>query len=403
MRSKTRSGAVASALDDLRRPLTAFETFLRDSEWRRRARDPSIADFVVGNPHDPALPAFVDALSRATVPRRVDWYAYKMNERRSVSTVAASLRERFELPFEPDDIFMTNGNFAGLAIALRTVIDPGDEVIFISPPWFFYEILIRASGAVPIRGLADRERFDIDADAVGAAVSPRTRAIIVNSPHNPSGRIYPADQLAALASILSSASERNGRPVYLLSDEAYSRIVFDGRDFPTPLAHYPRSILLYTYAKTLLTPGSRLGYMALPPTMPDREELRRAIPIAQILTGWAFPVAQLQHALPDLERLSIDVGGLERRRDLLCAALREQGYELWTPEGTFYVLVRSPDPDDMAFVERLNAHGVFVLPGSVFEMPGHFRISLTASDEMVERGIGGFRAAMEELIDDRAR
>ncbi len=132
--------------------------------------------------------------------------------------------------------------------------------------------------------------------------------------------------------------------------------------------------------------------------MPGREELRDAIPMAQILTGWAFPVAQLQHALPELEPMSVDVAHLQARRDRICAALRGQGYELLVPEGTFYILVRSPLDDDLAFVELLNARDVFVLPGSVFEMPGWFRISVTASDDMVERGIGGFGRAMEDAL-----
>lgn len=400
---RTDGAATSAHLASLRRTLTTFESFLNDSEWTRRAGDPSIADFVVGNPHDPPLPAYVDALLEATTPSRADWYAYKMNERSSVRTVAASLRDRFGMPFDPEDIFMTNGNFAGLAVALKTVVDPGDQVVFISPPWFFYEALILASGASPVRVLADRKAFDLDIGAIERAMTGRTRAIIVNSPHNPSGRIYPPDQLDRLAGILTAAEERHGRPIFLLSDEAYNRIVFDDLDYPTPVAHYPRSFLLYTYAKTLLTPGSRLGYVALPPTMPGRQELRDAIPIAQILTGWAFPVAQLQHALPELEPLSVDVAHLQARRDRICAALRGQGYELLVPEGTFYILVRSPLDDDLAFVELLNARDVFVLPGSVFEMPGWFRISITASDDMVERGIGGFGRAMEDALAAEAK
>jgi aspartate aminotransferase len=395
--ASVRQAAVSDAVSALERTTAPFEGFLSNSEWTRRAHEPGIADFVVGNPHDPPLPAYVDALARATIPAGRNWYAYKMNERRSVETVATSLRERFGIAFEARDIFMTNGNFAGLAVALRTVVDPGDEVIFVSPPWFFYEALIASSGATPVRVAAARPSFDLDVAAIERAITPRTRAIIVNSPNNPSGRIYPAEQLSSLAAVLEAASDANGRSVYLLSDEAYNRIVFDGHQFVTPLAHYPRSFLLYTYAKTLLTPGSRLGYIAMPPTMPDRDELRPAIELVQRLTGWAFPVAQLQHALADIERLSIDVGVLQRRRDRLCEALTAQGYDVTVPEGTFYVLVRSPIEDDLGFVDVLNRHDVFVLPGSVFEMPGWLRISVTASDEMVDRGIPGFAAAIEEV------
>jgi aspartate aminotransferase len=182
----------------------------------------------------------------------------------------------------------------------------------------------------------------------------------------------------------------------LLSDEAYSRILFDGREFPSPTAFYPHSLLLYTYGKTLLTPGQRLGYIALPPTMPGREMLRGALFMAQLVTGFAFPNALLQHALADLDKLSIDIAHLQRKRDRLVGALRDMGYDLHTPEGTFYLMVRSPIEDDWAFIETLAEHDILCLPGVVVEAPGFFRISLTASDEMIEGSLPGFAAALRE-------
>ena len=377
--------------------LGPFARWATTSPLMTELKRPGISDFVFGNPHDLAMPAYVDALVRGAQPTGPDHFAYKMNELEAVVPIAEGLAARFGLPFRPEDVFMTNGNFSGLAISLKVLADPGDEVIFVSPPWFFYEALIVASGATPVRVRADGTTFGLDLDAIAAAVTPRTRAIIVNSPNNPSGRIYARATLDSLASILTEASARNGRPIYQLSDEAYNRIVFDDREYPTPVAHYPYSFLLYTYAKTLLSPGSRVGYIALPPEMPDREELREALTIAQITFGWAFPVSVLQYAVPDLEGLAVDVKSLQRRRDALCSALQEQGYELVVPEGTFYITVRSPLEDDLSFCDLLNAHDVFVLPGAMFEMPGWFRISVTASDEMVERGISGFAATIEEV------
>jgi aspartate aminotransferase len=357
---------------------------------------PGGADFLFGNPHEVARPAYVDALRSGIEPTGPDHYAYKMSERSATEAIAEGLAARFGMPFDPADVSMTNGNFAGLSIVLRAIADPGDEIVYISPPWFFYEALILAGGMTPVRVLADRTTFDLDLDALRQAIGPRTRAVIVNSPNNPSGRIYPPELLDGLAALLHEASEANGRRVYLVSDEAYNRIVFDGREFPTPTAHYPHAFLLYTYAKTLLSPGSRLGYIAMPPTMPEREELRTPVLISTITTGWAFPVSILQQAVPDLEALDAGIDALQRRRDVLCAALTEQGYDLVVPEGTFYVLVRSPEPDDDVFCKRLAAHRVHVLPGSMFEMQGWFRISLTANDQMVEQAIPGFAAAIGE-------
>jgi aspartate aminotransferase len=376
--------------------LGRFADFGTDAALWEDLAKPEACDFMFGNPHELPLPGYVEALTKATRPTGPGHYAYTMDLPAATAAIAAGLRDRFGIAFADDDVHMTNGNFSGIAIVLRTLVDPGDEVIFFSPPWFFYEALIVSAGGTAVRVPIDPSTFDLDLDGVAAALSPRTRAIIVNSPHNPTGRIYPAALLDRLASLLEDASSRNGRRIYLLSDEAYNRILFDGREFPTPLAHYPDSFLLYTYAKTLLSPGSRLGYVAIPPGIADADELRQSLLLAQITYGWAFPVAPLQHAVPDLEKLAVDVGVLQRRRDVLVSALREQGYDAVSPEGTFYIVVRSPLEDDEAFCRILRSHDVFVLPGAMFEMPGWFRISVTANDDMVDRAIPGFAKTIAE-------
>jgi aspartate aminotransferase len=360
------------------------------------ANGPGVSNFMFGNPHDMAPQRYVDALVAGSTPTSPDHFAYQMNEERSVGVVAASLGERFGMPFAPEDVAMTNGNFSGLSICLHLAAGPGDEVVYVSPPWFFYETLILEAGATPVRVLADPSSWDLDLPAIADAIGPKTAAIIVNSPNNPTGRIYPPETLDALASLLTEAAERNGRPIYLLSDEAYNRIVYDGRGYPTPVAHYPWSFYIYTYGKTHLAPGLRLGYVAIPPTMPHREDLRDPMLLAQVSHGWAFPVAPLQHSIAELDRIGIDVERLQRRRDLLVGALREQGYDVVEPEGTFYIIARSPIPDDQAFFDLLVRHDVFVLPGSVFEMPGWFRLSVTASDDMCERAVPVFAKAIEE-------
>ncbi len=390
------TGPISDRLEACIRVMAPFMRLFQDSPFSRKRDEPGVCDFAVGNPHDMPLQGFVDALQKWAVPENKDWFAYKANEPESRAVVARSLRNLRGVPFEEEDVFLTNGAFGGLVVALNTVADRGDEVIFVSPPWFFYEPMIVATGATPVRVKIDPESFDLDLDAIEGAVNERTRAIIVNSPHNPTGKIYPPDTLRGLADILSVRSERSGKPVYLLSDESYSRIVYDGRDYPSPTAFYPNSFLIYTYGKTLLTPGQRLGYIALPPTMPNREALRMPITAAQFLAGHAFPNALLQHALPDLEQLSIDVGHLEEKRDKLVWALRNIGYQVTVPEGTFYLMVRSPWEDDWAFVDLLAQHDILALPGTVVEMPRYFRLSLTANDEMIDHAIPRFGAAWNE-------
>lgn len=290
---------------------------------------------------------------------------------------------------------MTTGAFGALAVTLNATIDPGDEVIFITPPWFFYETLILAAGGKPVRVKVDLETFDLDLAAIEAAITTSTRAIIVNSPNNPTGKIYPASTLKRLSELLTDASQRNQRPVYLISDESYCRIVYDGREFLSPTNYYPNSFLIYTYGKTLLTPGQRLGYLALPPGMTDAQAMRDAIFASQFATAYAIPNALLQHSLPELEKLSVDIEQLQERRDLLVGKLRQTGYDVHTPEGTFYLLPRSPLPDDRDFTKLLAEQHIYCLPGSVCEMPGYFRISVTANDDMVERSLPGFARAME--------
>jgi aspartate aminotransferase len=370
--------------------------FLTGSEWASRNGDPSISDFVVGNPHELPLPSYVDALTKSISPKNPEWFAYKLSEPGSQRVIAKSLNSWRGVPFEPQDICLTNGGFAAITVALNAVTDPGDEVIFISPPWFFYEGIIAGLGAVPVRVRIDPATFDLDLNAIEAAITPKTRAIIVNSPNNPTGKIYPPETLQALGALLTAASERIGRTIYLLSDEAYSRIVYGGREFHSPTSYYSNSFLLYTYGKTLLTPGQRIGYIALPPAMQEREALRLAVMTAQIFTGFAFPNALLQHALPELETLSIDIEHLQHKRDKLVGILCDAGYEVHSPDGTFYLLPKSPIPDDGAFLKLLAKHDIYCLPGAVVELPGYFRISLTATEAMIDRAAPGFAAAHRE-------
>ncbi len=375
--------------------MSNFMNFFDDPAFVNRTDDPLACDFAVGNPHEMPLEGYVAALQHWTTPQNKDWFAYKMNESKAVVPIAKGLYEWRGVHYDPQDIFMTTGAFSAISCSLGAIVDPGDEVIFNSPPWFFYEPMIVSYEGVPVRVRVNEQTFDLDVDAIASAITPKTRAIIVNSPNNPTGRIYPPETLRQLAEVLTSGQEKTGRPIYLLSDEAYSRIVYDGRRYPSPTQYYPYSFLIYTYGKTLLAPGQRVGYIALPPEMPDREEMRSALFTSIFITGYAYPNALLQHAIGDLDKLSIDIGHLQTKRDYMVGALEEMGYQLHSPEGTFYLLPRSPIKDDVAFIEQLHTHKIFCMPGEVVEMPGYFRISLTANDDMIQRSLPGFAAAIK--------
>ena len=392
-----RNSLISRLVDEVVGEHARFLEFFESYE--QRAPD-SIADFVAGNPQEMPLPGFVAALAKWTTPTSKDHFAYKQNDPEARAAIQRSLARKRGLRVDLDDIFMTTGAFGALSIAMRVLCDPGDEVIYLSPPWFFYRGMIRTNGATPVRVPVDERTWDIPIEKIDAAITAQTRAIIVNSPCNPTGRMYTRDNLDALAHVLEKGSQRVGHRIYLVSDEAYSRILFDGLRFISPVDSYPHSLLIYTYGKQLLTPGERIGYIALPAAMPvgDRTAFRDAVTMTEILLGWMWPNAVLQYSVPELEELSIDIAHLQRKRDRVVKGLRDAGYELNVPDGTFYVLVRSPWADMDAFVEHVATQRVLVLPGSTFEMPKHFRISVTASDTMIELALPVFAAAIKEPV-----
>lgn len=375
------------------KPFGLLFGFFNDFQYRDRRAQPGVFDFTFGDPHEMPSRAYVETLAGSLEPEHELWFAYKQNEPEARAAAVASLSDAIGLPFESDDLFLTTGGFAAIALAMKAVADPGDEVIYSLPPWFLYEPLILEAGLVPVKVGIDRATFDLDLDAIAAAITPKTRLVIVCTPNNPTGRIYPPATLQRLAAVLDRASERNGRRIYLLSDEPYNRIVYDGAAAVSPLRFYPHSFLAYSYGKTLLAPGQRMGYLALPPTMPDRPTLRGAIEALQFATGYVFPNAVLQHALPRLETLQFDIELFQLKRDRMVAALREIGYRVSVPEGAFYLFPESPLADDAAFTAILAELGVLVMPGTLFETPGFFRISLTATRETIEAGLPRFAEA----------
>ena len=374
-----------------------FEFIEQYQRWLREAGD-DYCDFAIGNPQNMPLEGFVSALRDATIPQSPDWFAYKMSEPESREIVQGSLHKLTGRDYQCEDIFLTNGATGALMVTMNTLIDAGDEVIYNTPPWFFYEGMIVNSGGVPVKVPVKRDSFDLDLAGIERAVGERTRFIIINSPNNPTGKVYSPETLTSLADVLENASRRFGRTIYLVSDEAYRTVVYDQKVFHSPTDYYRNSIMIYTYGKTLLTPGQRLGYIALSPEMNERAELGTAILSSQILCGWAMSSALMQHSLAELESLSLDISVLQRRRDRFVSGLLEAGYEVHKPEGAFYVLPKTPIPNDADFVEMLAQEGVFCLPGHVVHMPGYLRASVTANDEMIERALPKFASVRARVM-----
>jgi aspartate aminotransferase len=385
--------AISSRMRAADAAFSAVNRFYSSSRYADRRLDPLISDFTFGNPHEMPLPGLVSTIRERAQPHDSNWFAYKTNEEEPRAFVAEHVGRELGLAFEPADIALTTGAFAAIMVAVHLVLEPGDEAIFSEPAWFCYEPLLLAAAAVPRKVALKAPTFDLDPGAIDAAIGPRTRLVIVNTPHNPTGRIYGREALERLADLLERASVRIGHRIYLLSDEPYRRLRFDGSGFDSPAAVYPWTLISYSYGKVLLAPGQRLGYLAISPLMPDAERraFSNSVLTAQMALGWCFPNAVMQYAVPDLETLSIDQAALARRRDRLMSVLGENGYGVLPPEGTFYLWSKWPKGNPEQLWNDLAGRDVFVLPGSIMNAPGYFRLSLTASDEMVERALPAFR------------
>jgi aspartate aminotransferase len=354
-----------------------------------------LADLTFGNPHEMPLPALVSAIRARMEPQSANWFAYKTSEEEPRTVIAASLGAELGLPFRPEDIAMTQGAFGAIALAFSLLLDPSDECIIPLPGWFCYASMLRARNCTPVPVPLAEGTFDLDIAAIEAAITPRTRIVVINTPHNPTGVIYSAARLAELADMLTRKSAEFSRPVFILSDEPYRRIRFDNAAFTSPAALYTHTLIDYSYGKILLAPGLRIGYLAFGPKMPeaDRDALRAAALTSQVGGGWNFPDAPLQYAISDLETISIDMGELQHKRDRLHRALTQWGYHMTRPQGTFYLWGRAPRGNSLAFTRRLAEQGVFVMPGTLFDRPADFRISLTGTAKMIDASLPAFEAA----------
>jgi aspartate aminotransferase len=383
----------------------SVKDFYFNSRYGQRRTDPNICDFTFGNPHEFPLDGLVKAIRARVTPQDKDWFAYKTSESEPQAYLARTISRELGLAFEPADIALTTGAFAAIAVAFRLVLDAGDEAVFSEPAWFCYEPTLLMADAVPVKVRLTEPTFDLDLAAIDAAIGPKTRMVIINTPHNPTGRIYGRAVLEELADLLERASARIDRRIFLLSDEPYRRLRFDGHDFTSPAAVYPWTLISYSYGKVLLAPGQRIGYLALSPLMPteDRSALRGVLFAAQMAIGWCFPNAIMQYAVPDLDNLSIDVGALTKKRDRLSVALGQAGCQVLRPDGTFYMWSRWPEGDPEDHWNRLADRDVFVMPGSVMAAPSYFRLSLTASEAMVERALPAIAEMRREAEGSHAR
>lgn len=275
-------------------------------------------------------------------------------------------------------------------MVFKTILDPGDEVVVTRPYFVEYGSYVDNHGGV-LRVIDARPDFDLDPLAVAEAIGPRTRAVLVNSPNNPTGRVYPETTLAALGEVLRRKSSESGRLIYLISDEPYRRIVYDGVTVAPVMAAYENTIIVSSYSKELSLAGERIGYVAASPRIEQADELVGGLVMANRILGFVNAPALMQRVVARLQGVAVDVTAYQRNRDVLYDALTQAGFSVNKPQGAFYLFPRSPSDDDVAFCRELQERLVLVVPGAGFGLPGYFRIAYCVAPEVVDRALPAFK------------
>jgi aspartate aminotransferase len=308
------------------------------------------------------------------------------------AAVAQNLSNESGLKFTAQDVVMTCGAAGALNVVLKTILNPGEEVIVFSP--FFVEYLnyVDNNGGVS-KVVPAGDGFFPDAERLRDAITPRTRALIINSPNNPTGVVYSASCLEDIGKAIRSREAEFASSIYLISDEPYRKIIYDGLAYPQVLPHHPRSIVLTSHSKDLALPGERIGYLAVHPDIDDKRELIDGMIYCNRILGYVNAPAIMQHIVRNLQLVTVSISEYQRKRDLLYRELTSMGYSMVKPQGAFYFFPKSPVEDEVAFIRELQESKVLAVPGRGFGMPGYFRISYCTDDRTIEGSLEGFRKA----------
>ncbi|MGW8158324.1 MAG: pyridoxal phosphate-dependent aminotransferase [Desulfoprunum sp.] len=354
-----------------------------------------VCDFSLGNPDLPPPPQFTEVIRRITVDERPGAHGYMPNGGYPwvKEALAARMSAEQGVTIAGSDMLMTCGAAGGLNVVFKALLNPGEEVILLAPYFVEYNFYLDNHGGVGRTVNTDGD-FNLDLAAIEAAISARTKAIVINSPNNPTGQIYDAASLAALGELLETAGRRFGTVIYLIADEPYRKIVFDGSTVPGVMAAYRNSIVVSSYSKDLSLPGERIGYLAVHPEIDAKAELVDAMTLANRILGFVNAPALMQRVVAELQGVSVDTAIYARRRESFCSILREAGYRFSAPKGAFYIFPQSPLADDVAFIALLQEQRILAVPGVGFGAAGYFRLAFCVEDEVIRRSAEGFREAM---------
>lgn len=386
-----------------------IEAVLARSSWIRRMFEEgarlkaiygakNVFDFSLGNPNMEPPESFKEALIRLIEGSRRGDHAYMPNTGYPFvrKAVAAYLSSEQQIELSEKEVIMTCGAAGALNVILKAILDPGDEVIAPSPYFVEYSFYAANHGGV-LKPVNTRPDFTLDIDAIAGAITERTKAVLINSPNNPTGQVYSAQNLMELGERLTERGKTFGRTLYLLSDEPYRKIVYDGVRVPSVFTCYQESIVATSYSKDISIPGERIGFLAVHPKATYKDDLLEAMALANRILGFVNAPALMQRAVAAVQGASVDILEYRRKRDLLCDGLAGCGLDFVKPSGAFYLFPKTPIADDVQFVRALQEEKILTVPGSGFGSPGYFRVCYCVDDETILAAMPGFHRVMEKL------
>ncbi|MGN0038757.1 MAG: pyridoxal phosphate-dependent aminotransferase [Coriobacteriales bacterium] len=352
-----------------------------------------VFDYSIGNPSVPAPPQVAECIKRMMEEDPVALHSYTPSPGtfEARKAVADHIRRRFGVEADPAQVYLTHGAAAALAICLSAVACPGDEVIVPTPYFTEYKTWIEQAGATIVEVPCQVPSFQLDTEAIEAAITPKTAAIIVDSPNNPVGAVYSRENLEALAAVLSKKEAEYGTKIYLIADEPYRAITY-GAEVPYIPCIYPRTLVCYSFSKTLSLPGERLGYIYVSNLMDNVQETTYAIQGSGRSLGYICCSALFQRVLIECIDLPSDVEAYRTNRQVLTEGLSKIGYEYVEPQGAFYLWVKALEDDDLAFAERAKQHELLVCPSSGFGGKGYVRMSYCIARETIENSMPALQA-----------
>jgi len=358
----------------------------------------NVHDFTLGNPDVEPPEAFQRELIELAQNPLPGMHRYMNNAgyAETRTAVAAKLTKDSGVSVAASHVIMTCGAGGALNVVLKTILNPGEEVIILAPFFVEYKFYIDNHGGVPVEVWTDHETFQLDIPAIEKALTPKTRAILICSPNNPTGVIYPEASLRQLGDVLKKIHQRNGHLIYVISDEPYARIAYDGKQVPNIFPLVESSIIVTSHSKDLALPGERIGYLAANPRMDTALQFMEGAVFSNRVLGFVNAPALMQRLVAKLQNESVDVADYQAKRDLLVTELSAMGFSMVTPDGAFYLFPQSPLADDVEFVKLAQKHRILLVPGAGFGAPGFFRIAYCVDKAVIERSLPAWRELARE-------